>query len=248
MLFVLLLMEFIWIVYLIRRISLSGMKLFLVVVLVFWGLQTFMTQIETWYFREAMPVITDKVLLRLFLNPFITAVTFVPAGIWILGKRDPTHGHQDHPLSLTSTWKEILALSVTYPIIYYLFGYYVAWQFAEVRTFYSGSPVMHGFIEQFQSTIHLYNFMLPFQLFRGFLWILFGLPVIRYLKGNSTEKIVVCVFMYSVLPSMQLIIDNPFMPAGVRIAHLLEVSTSNGLFGLLIGLTFCRDKLGNDQE
>ena len=106
-LFALLLTEFIWIVYLIRRISLSGMKLFLAVVAVFWGLQTFMTQVETWYFREAMPVITDKVLLRLFLNPFITAVTFVPAGIWILGKRDPTHGHQDHPLSLKSTWKEI---------------------------------------------------------------------------------------------------------------------------------------------
>jgi len=35
--------------------------------------------------------------------------------------------------------------------------------------------------------------------------------------------------------AIQLIVDNPFMPQSVRMAHLLEVSTSNGLFGFLIG-------------
>src|SRR6267378_2635212 len=66
MLFAVLLIDFIGVVYLIKRIDLSGMRLFLAVVLVFWGLLTFMTQIETWYFREAMPAITDEVLLKLF--------------------------------------------------------------------------------------------------------------------------------------------------------------------------------------
>src|SRR5258706_13345334 len=202
MLFVVLLIDFIGVVYLIKRIDLSGMRLFLAVVLVFWGLLTFMTQIETWYFREAMPAITDEVLLKLFLNPFITAVTFVPAGIWILGKWKQTHGHQDHHLSLKSRWKEVLALSVTYVFIYFLFGHYVAWQFAEVRTFYSGTPELLGFIEQFQHTLLIHNSILPFQLSRGFLWILFGLPVILYLKGNNTEKIVAFVLMDSVLTSI----------------------------------------------
>ena len=243
MLFVLLLVDFIGVVYLIERINLSGMKLFLAVVMVFWGLQTFMTQIETWYFREAMPAITDEVLLKLFLNPFITAVTFVLAGIWILGKWKQTSGSQDHHVSLKSRWKEVLALSVTYVFIYFLFGHYVAWQFAEVRTFYSGTPELPGFIEQFQHTLLIHNSILPFQFFRGFLWILFGLPAILYLKGNNTEKIVACVLMYSVLTSIPLIIENPFMPAGVRMAHLVEVSTSNGLFGLLIGLILGRHKL-----
>ena len=246
MLFVLLLIDFIGVVYLIKRIDLRGMKLFLAVVLVFWGLLTFMTQIETWYFREAMPAITDEVLLKLFLNPFITAVTFVPAGIWILGKWKQTNGSQDHHLNLKSMWKEVLALSVTYVFIYFLFGHYVAWQFAEVRTFYSGTPELPGFIEQFQHTLLIHNSILPFQLFRGLLWILFGLPVILYLKGNNTEKIVACVFMYSVLTSIPLIIENPFMPAGVRMAHLLEVSTSNALFGLLIGLVLARHKLAKN--
>jgi hypothetical protein len=243
MLFVVLLIDFIGIVYLIKRIDLSGMKLFLAVVLVFWGLLTFMTQIETWYFRRAMPAITNEVLLKLFLNPFITAATFVPAAIWILGKWKQTHGHRDYHLSLRSTSKEVLALSVTYVFIYFLFGHYVAWQFAEVRTFYSGSPELLGFIEQFRHTLRMDDFLLPFQLLRGFLWILFGLPAILYLKGNNMEKMAACVFLYSVLPSIPLIIDNPFMPAGVRMAHLLEVSTSNALFGLLIGLILVRHKL-----
>jgi len=62
------------------------------------------------------------------------------------------------------------------------------------------------------------------------------------------EKILACIFFYSVLPSIQLIIDNPLMPTEVRMAHLLEVATSHGLFGLLIGLIFTRrnDLSGND--
>src|SRR5258708_592732 len=207
MLFMFLLVDFFCVVYLIKRINLSGIKLFLAVVLVFWGLQTFMTQIETWYFREAMPAITDTVLLKLFLNPFITAVTFIPAAIWILGKWRQTNNHQDHPLNLESKWKEVLILSITYVVIYLLFGHYVAWQFVAVRNFYSGSPEMTGFIEQFQYTLHIYNFVLPFQAVRGFLWILAGLPVILYLKGSNVEKILACVFMYSVLPSIQIIFD-----------------------------------------
>src|SRR5579859_312229 len=77
-LFILLAIDVSAIAYLIQRLNLRGLKLFLAVLLVFWGLQTFMTQIETWYFRDAMPAITDGVLMKLFLNPFITALAFIP--------------------------------------------------------------------------------------------------------------------------------------------------------------------------
>src|SRR5258706_10663934 len=60
MLFVLLLVDFIGVVYLIERINLSGMKLFLAVVMVFWGFQTFLMHIENWYFLEALPPIIDQ--------------------------------------------------------------------------------------------------------------------------------------------------------------------------------------------
>jgi len=237
--FAILLVDFVCIIYLIQRLNLWGVKLFLAVVVVFWGLQTFMTQIETWYFRDAMPAITDEVLLKLFVNPLITAITFILVAMWTLGKWKRPEGNPV-PLNLKSNWKEITALSATYIIIYYLFGHFIAWQFEQVRVFYSGNPELPGFMAQLQNTIQNYPLLFPFQLFRGFLWILLGLPVICYLKGNRTEKILVCVFIYSVLTSIPLVIENPFMPTEVRMAHLLEVSTSNGLFGLLVGLILSR--------
>jgi len=119
-------------------------------------------------------------------------------------------------------------------IIYFVFGYFVAWQFEEVRIFYTGSPADAGFIGQMQRILETKSSIFFFQFLRGFLWIMIGLPIILYLKGSRREKIMACIILYS-LPTIQLIVDNPFMPRPVRIAHLLEVATSNGLFGLLIG-------------
>ena len=204
-------------------------------ILVFWGMQTFMTQIETWYFREAMPQVDNAELVNLFIRPLITALTFIPIATWILKKGEP----KENPLQLNllSKWKTIGLLSVMYVIIYFVFGYYIAWQFEEVRVFYSGTPVKPGFIDQLLQTIDQKNLIIPFQLLRGLLWVGVGLPLL-YLKGSNAEKITASVLLYA-LPSIQLIIENPFMPEGVRIAHLLEVSSSNALFGLLIGFGFC---------
>lgn len=234
MLILLLLTELLIILYLIKRLNIWGMKLFLSVLIIFWGLQTFMTQIETWYFREAMHAITDEELRNLFLRPLITSLTFIPLAILVLGKwKQDTDSSEPHT-SAGLNWKEILGLSIAYVIIYFMFGYFVAWQFEEVRIFYSGSAENAGFIGQIKQTLQTKNFIFLFQLLRGFLWIIIGLPIVLYLKGGKSERIVACVILYS-LPAIQLVVDNPFMPEQVRIAHLLEVVASNGLFGLLIG-------------
>lgn len=232
--FLLLLTQLLILVYLIRRLNLSGVKLFVAVVIVFWGLQTFMTQLETWYFREAMPEISDHELANLFLRPLITVVLFVPLAMWVLGKwkRDSTPLKYHPPTALT--WKEMLLLSVAYVIIYFVFGYLVAWRFEAVRMFYSGSAVDAGFIGQMKHTLQEKPFIFLFQLLRGLLWIVMGLPLLLYLKGGKNEKVIAFVILYSVT-AIQLIVDNPFMPHQVRIAHLLEVGSSNALFGLLIG-------------
>ncbi|MFA5835166.1 MAG: hypothetical protein WDA22_16935 [Bacteroidota bacterium] len=237
-----LLIQFSTIIYLIKRLNLWGGKLFFSTVIIFWGLQTFMTQVETWYFRDAMPAITNSELLNLFLRPLITAITFVPLAMWILGKWKQNVERSAPQTQLnrsTLQWKDVLWLSATYVIIYFVFGFFVAWQFEAVRLFYSGSTENAGFIGQIQQTLQTKSFIFPFQFFRGFLWIMIGFPIVMYLKGSKKEKILACVILYS-LPAIQLIVDNPFMPQPVRLAHLLEVSTSNGLFGLLIGYVSTR--------
>ncbi len=233
-LFLLLLTDLCIILYLIKRLDLWGMKLFLVVIIVFWGLQTFMTQLETWYFREAMPAITNGELGNLFLRPLITTLTFVPLAMWVLGRWKPQRNASEPQIPVSLNWKKIVGLSFAYVAIYFTFGYFVAWQFEEVRIFYSGTAEDAGFIGQMKQTLQTRSSILLFQLLRGFLWIIIGLPILLYLKGTKSGKVIACVFLYS-LPAVQLIVDNPFMPQQVRIAHLLEVATSNGLFGLLIG-------------
>ena len=239
MLFILLLTNTLILTYLIKRLELSGMKLFLAVVIIFWGLQTFMTQIETWYFREAMPEITDAELRNLFLRPLITSFTFTPLAILILGKWKHDSKGYISPAQANLTWKELTGLSVAYVVIYFVFGYFVAWQFEAVRIFYSGTAENVGFIEQMKRTIETKNSILLFQLLRGFLWVMIGFPLLHHLKGGKSEKIIACAIVYA-LPAIQLIVDNPFMPQEVRIAHLLEVASSNGFFGLLIGYVSTR--------
>ena len=240
MIFLLLLTEVSVILYLIKRLNLWGMNLFFFVVIIFWGLHTFMTQVETWYFKEAMPAITHEELRNLFLRPLITSITFIPLAIWILGKwKQDTSSAESH-IRGSLNWRKILSLSVAYVAIYFTFGYFVAWQFEEVRIFYSGSPENAGFIGGLKQTWQTNSTFFLFQLFRGFLWIMIGLPIIFYLKGSKREKIIACVILYSI-PAIQLVVDNPFMPQQVRLAHLLEVSTSNGLFGLLIGYASTRN-------
>ncbi len=229
-------------IYLIQRLELWGIKLFLGVVIVFWGLQTFITQTETWYFRAAMPKITNDELRNFFLLPLLTSIIFAPLAIWILRKwKQDTKGSGYHGKA-SLNWKELLWLSVAYVVIYFVFGYFVAWQFEAVRIFYSGSPDKLGFIAQFKQTIHAKNSILLFQLLRGFLWVVIGLPMLLYSKGSKREIILMCVVLYAFLPAIQLILDNPFMPKQVRIAHLIETSMSNGLFGLLIGYASTRKR------
>ena len=184
MVFILLLTDTFILLYLINRLELWGMKLFLGVVIIFWGLQTFMTQIETWYFREAMPEITNEELGNLFLRPLITTLTFTPLAIWISGRWKQGSNRYKSPAKANLTWKEWTGLSVAYVVIYFVFGYFVAWQFEAVRIFYSGRPENVGFLEQMKQTIETKHFILLFQLLRGFLWVLIGLPMVFYLKGG----------------------------------------------------------------
>jgi hypothetical protein len=240
-LFVLLLIDTAAIIYLIKRLDLAGWRLFLAVIIVFWGLQTFMTQNETWYFRDAMPMITDRELANLFVRPLITMILFTPLAIWILGKwKNSANGGLRARRVLT--WKEALILSASYVLIYFLFGHFVAWQFEEVRVFYSGSDAKAGFFEQLSHTVRERQSILPFQFLRGVLWIACGLPILMYLKGSRRELILACVFMYGILTTVQLIVANPFMPEKVRFAHWLEVTTSNALFGFLLGWLSTRNK------
>ncbi len=59
-----------------------------------------------------------------------------------------------------------------YVVLYYLFGYYVAWQNPEARLYYSGTTEVKSLYQIMRSTVTGTPWMLPFQFGRGLLWAL----------------------------------------------------------------------------
>lgn len=212
-----------------------GVPLVLLALISLWGLQTFMTQIETWYFREAFPLITGEEFPFFFLRNLLTLGIFLPAAAWVCGCLK--HGSVIEQKAVMPGFKRIAAvlpvLGVLYIILYFVFGYYVAWQVGKVRFFYSGSLEMKGFIEQWLFTMNMHNWIVPFQWLRGMMWGALSLPLMMILGSERKRAMLLFPVFFGLIPVIQLFFPNPVMPEAVRMAHFVEVGFSTGVFGFL---------------
>ena len=215
--------------YVIRRSSWTGWKLVLAVFVVFYGANTLMPQIETAYFVTHLP---PGMLPRLFLAGLIIAAVFAPLAVLILGKTRP-ESQITRVKILAGSWAWKLALIViAYLVIYFTFGYFVAWRSPAVRAYYGGSDP-DSFIAHIASLLRSEPMLFLLQAVRALLWTAVAAPVIKMTKGASWESGLAVALLFAVVNS-QLLIPNPLMPPEVRMAHLLETTTSNFIFGWLV--------------
>jgi hypothetical protein len=212
------------IIYLIHRLDLKRMKLILITALTVYGIQIFMTQIETWLFIEAFPMFDKNELLKLFVGGLILflAISTI-AYLFFKPNQKSDSSKTKYIISKSWLWK-IPSLSIVYMFLYIAIGIMIAWRSEELRNFYADSVSNMSYIE-----------LRIIQIFRGFLWILFTLPILIWLKGKRIEKIISISLMLAILPTILLLFPNPYMPSGVRLTHFVEVFLSNGLFGLILG-------------
>jgi hypothetical protein len=219
--------------YLIRRSSATSWKLIAGVFVVLFGISTVMSQIETAVFVTTLP---PGMLPRIFLTGGIVAAAFSPLAVLILKRRRDRASRNDNarvPVSIAEwTWKTALIIAI-YVIIYFTFGYFIAWQSAAVRAYYGGTEP-HGFITQMINTVRETPWLLGLQAVRAVLWMFLGLVIIRLLKRPWWEAGLIVALSFCILMNTQLLIPNPFMPKEVRMVHLLETATSNFLFGCLL--------------
>lgn len=220
--------------YVILRSRWSGWKLILTIFFVFYGVVTVMSQIETAFFVTTLP---PGMLPRLFLSGAIIAALFSSLAVLILGKgKSDPHSFDYHSALELSRGQWIARLSIiaiAYVIIYFTFGYFIAWKSAAVRNYYGGSDP-GSFLAQVISAIRDRPLLLPLQIARSLLWTAIALPVIRMMKGEWWESGLAVASLFSVVMCSQLLLPNPFMPQEVRMVHLLETATSNFVFGFLI--------------
>ncbi len=222
--------------YIILRSRWAGWKLILAIFFVFYGVMTVMPQIETTFFITTLP---PGMLPRLFLSGAIIAALFSSLAVLILGKRKSNPEESDKHLRLDMSagqWVGKLSLIViVYVVIYFTFGYFIAWKNPAVRAYYDGSDP-GSFSAQIRSVLRDTPLVLPLQAVRAILWTAIAVPVIRMMKGRWWEAELAVALLFAVVMNSQLLLPNPLMPQEVRMVHLLETATSNFLFGWLIVL------------
>jgi hypothetical protein len=216
-----------------------GLKLIAALVFTFYGLMTFISQIESIaYLRAKMP---PGLIKDLFVMGAVVAVLFVPLAVPIMGKiRGPEQPHAERVLTMKSQAARFGILAIVYVVLYYLFGYYVAWQNPELRLYYSGTTELKSLYQTMRSTVAGTPWMLAFQFGRGLLWALFAYPVVRMLNTRRIETAGIIAALFGVW-SFALLMPNPLMPASVAHSHFSETLWSDLLLGAIVGWALAAD-------
>ncbi|MDB4871471.1 MAG: hypothetical protein JWL97_2475 [Gemmatimonadales bacterium] len=229
------LLETVVLTYLILRSRWTGWRLVATVFFIFYGVATFMGQIESAVFLTRLP---PGVLPRLFLMGALIAAPFSVLSVFILGKSKSVAVDFQPGTRLVMpagewAWK-LGVIAVAYVILYFTFGYFIAWRNPAVREYYGGIDE-GGFAGQIGRVLTTTPWLVPFQMVRAMLWVALAVPVIRMQRGQRLETALAIGLLFAVVMNAQLLLPNPYMPEPVRMAHLVETASSNFVFGVFIG-------------
>jgi hypothetical protein len=221
--------------YIVLRSRWAGWRLMAAVFFVFYGVMTFMSQIESAVFITRLP---SGLLPRLLLMGVLIAAPFSVLAVLILGKGRADlvdTGPNTRLVMPASEWAWRLAvIAVAYLILYFTFGYFIAWRNPVVREYYGGIDE-GAFFAHMGAVLGKTPWLVPFQVLRAMLWAVLAMPVIRMMRGRWPETALAIALLFAVVMNAQLLLPNPYMPEPVRMTHLKETASSNLLFGLLVG-------------
>jgi len=213
--------------YAIVRSRWTGWKLVLAIIVIYYGVVTFQTNVETVVFLNYLvDIVPTEMLPILFVQGAITAGIFAPLATVILGRMKDSEGGQEPNLKLVMpgiewVWK-LVVIAVIWVGVYFAFGAFVA------------VPLAGEVFQEYYAGLQLPAWMPLFQLVRGVIWVAVAAPVIRMMKGHWWETALVVGLLFSFLMGFWLLAPNPFMPEVIRMAHFVEVSSENFIFGFVL--------------
>ena len=224
------------IMYFIYNSIIKGWKLVGILFLITFGIQYFMSQIETVWFNDSLNLPINGIL-AIVTGGAIMSLFFALAATWLTGnfKAKKEYGTLKVELAPMLMWVTLLAV-IIWPLVYFMAGYLIAWQFAEVRLFYSGTTEMASFFSIMKENV--ISGLYFFQIFRGVLWVLIAYLVLVSIEGTLLRKALILGLLLSFLGSSQLLLPNPIMPYMVRMGHLVETATSSFLWGFILAWSF----------
>jgi len=228
------LLEAMVLTYLILRSRWTGWRLMAAVFFVFYGVATFMGQIESAVFLTRLP---SGMVPRLFLMGALIAAPFSVLAVLILGKTKAgtVDTQRNSRLGLpASEWAwELSLIALAYLILYFTFGYFIAWRNPAVQEYYRGIDE-GSFLAHMRTVLRDTPWLIPVQILRAMGWVALAFPVIQMLKGRRLETALAIGVLFAVLMNAQLLLPNPYMPEPVRMAHMIETASSNFIFGMFV--------------
>jgi len=232
--------------WLILRSRLRGWALTATMIAVLFGVQSFMPQVESWVFQAYSGMaqhLPAEMIPRILMAGLLHACLWTPLAVRILGRwrTEPASDTAAGPRPAASAplWSAKLPLAAAaYVLVYFVFGYYVAWRSPAVRAYYQGTD--GPFWMQMRSVLRDTPWLPAFQLLRGAAWTALGVMVLRSMGGSLTERALAVGILFAVVMSAGLLMPNPYMPYDVRMAHLLETGSSDFLFGMFVAWLFGR--------
>ena len=224
-----------------RKVNNKDYKLIFWFIYIWFGLGTLLPQTDTWYFMDAFPLIDYKILLKIISTGFMNSILIIPISFFITSRKsNETIDLQINKVLNLKIVKYLLLISVIYVILYYLAGYFIAWQFDAIRIHYSGTIDKLSFFDHTRQLLIDEPYFFPFQLMRGALWFFIGIPLFIIFMKNKKEGLIFSFFIFAILPSIQLFLPNPLMSEAVRIGHFIEGFISMGIFGVIAALVWQR--------
>jgi hypothetical protein len=225
--------------YLALRSRWHGWKLAGALFIIFFTVYTFLSWIEVLAFPAVGNRMPPGMRTSMLFTGLIVGIPFSVIAVWILGKTRRDRADAQLPARLQMPFAEwawkLAAAAILYVIVYFAFGYYVAWRTPGLPEFYGGSDP-GTFIGQLGNVMRDSPWLPPFQILRGLVWAGVGCIIVAMHKGRAWEAALATGLAFMVLMTASMLFPNPFMTPLVQHAHTIELLTSNMLFGVLLGL------------
>ena len=223
--------------YLALRSRWWGWKLAGALFAIFYVIYTFLSWIELLAFPAVSRQMPPGMLSGMLLGGLILGIPFSLLAVWILGKtrRDPAADQPNERLIMSAPewlWRAVCA-ALLYDIVYFTFGYFVAWRTPGLPAFYGGTDP-GTFLGQLANVARQTPWLYGVAFLRGLLWTAAGCLIIRMHRGAAWETVLATGLSFTVLMNASLLFPNPFFPPAVLHAHTIELVSSNFLYGLLL--------------
>lgn len=146
--------------YLIIRSRWTGYRLVITIFFVFYGVMTFLSQIETVVLLKYLTnIMSVETVPKLFMQGTVIAALFSPVAVLIHGKMKMAEGSQEPSKPLIISWVEwswkLILIALIYVVIYVSFGMFVF------------RPLVGEMFQEYYGDLQLPAWVLPFQIIRA---------------------------------------------------------------------------------